>query len=138
MAVFPPHSTHRLQPLNISLFSPLATKYSQHLKHWIDTIGGAFTSSQRDFFSLFWPIFVKAFTKHNIESGWAKTGLAPFSLGVILDQLKALLSRPSVTALAELGRTLRSRDWRTAIKEPYVDRRCSSSPLLSLALDPRL
>ena len=29
LAVFPPHSTHRLQPLDIGLFSPLATYYSQ-------------------------------------------------------------------------------------------------------------
>jgi len=31
LAVFPPHSTHRLQPLDVSLFAPLATFYSQEL-----------------------------------------------------------------------------------------------------------
>ena len=29
LAVFPPHSIHRLQPLDIGMFSPLATYYSQ-------------------------------------------------------------------------------------------------------------
>ena len=29
LAVLPPHSTHRLQPLDIGMFSPLATYYSQ-------------------------------------------------------------------------------------------------------------
>jgi DDE superfamily endonuclease len=111
VAVFPPHSTHRLQPLDVSLFSPLATRYSQHLKHWIDTTGGAFTSSQRDFFGLFWPAFAEAFTKHNIESGWAKTGLAPFSPGVVLDQLKAPSSRPS-SASSEASSTLSASDWK--------------------------
>jgi DDE superfamily endonuclease len=27
--ILPPHSTHRLQPLNVSLFSPLATAYTK-------------------------------------------------------------------------------------------------------------
>jgi hypothetical protein len=31
VAVFPPHSTHRLQPLDVSLFRPLASYYSQSL-----------------------------------------------------------------------------------------------------------
>jgi hypothetical protein len=31
VAVYPPHSTHRLQPLDIGLFSPLANYYSQEL-----------------------------------------------------------------------------------------------------------
>jgi DDE superfamily endonuclease len=34
LAVFPPHSTHRLQPLDIGLFAPLATYYS----HAIDRL----------------------------------------------------------------------------------------------------
>jgi DDE superfamily endonuclease len=29
LTVFPPHSTHRLQPLDVRLFSPLTTYYSQ-------------------------------------------------------------------------------------------------------------
>jgi hypothetical protein len=28
VAIYPPHSTHRLQPLDVSLFRPLATYYS--------------------------------------------------------------------------------------------------------------
>ena len=31
LAVLPPHSTHRLQPLDVGLFSPLATFYSQQI-----------------------------------------------------------------------------------------------------------
>jgi len=34
VAVYPPHSTHRLQPLDISLFAPLATRYSQELNQF--------------------------------------------------------------------------------------------------------
>jgi len=31
VAVFPPYSTHRLQPLDVSLFSPLSTAYTNQL-----------------------------------------------------------------------------------------------------------
>jgi hypothetical protein len=31
LAVLPPHSIHRLQPLDVGLFSPLATYYSQEI-----------------------------------------------------------------------------------------------------------
>ncbi len=31
VALYPPHSTHRLQPLDVSLFNPLANYYSQNL-----------------------------------------------------------------------------------------------------------
>ena len=35
VALYPPHSTHRLQPLDVSLFNPLANYYSQNLNAWI-------------------------------------------------------------------------------------------------------
>jgi hypothetical protein len=35
LAIYPPHSTHRLQPLDVSLFSPLATFYGQELDGYI-------------------------------------------------------------------------------------------------------
>ena len=35
LAIYPPHSTHRLQPLDVSLFSPLATFYGQQLDRFI-------------------------------------------------------------------------------------------------------
>ncbi|KAF2842948.1 hypothetical protein M501DRAFT_42097 [Patellaria atrata CBS 101060] len=35
LANYPPHSTHRLQPLDVSLFSPFATYYSQNLDDFL-------------------------------------------------------------------------------------------------------
>ena len=88
VAIFPPHATHRLQPLDISLFAPLAVRYSQGLLNWINITGSTLNFSQRDFFALFWTAFEQAFTKDNIQSSWAKTGLAPFRPEVVLDQVK--------------------------------------------------
>ena len=53
LAVYPPHSTHRLQPLDVSLFSPLATFYTQQLEDFIHGSHGLSGLAKRDFFGLF-------------------------------------------------------------------------------------
>ena len=110
IAVFPPHSTHRLQPLDVSLFGPLAIFYSQELENWLQTTGGSFNSNQRDFLGLFWPAFVKAFSRKNILSGWARTGLAPFKPDVVIDQIKPP-SRPA-SSKSSSSSALSASDWR--------------------------
>ena len=87
VAVYPPHTTHRLQPLDVSLFSPLATYYSQSLEQFIQQTTALSNIGKRDFFELFWPAFIKAFTPDNIASGWRKAGLFPWNPDHVLDQL---------------------------------------------------
>jgi hypothetical protein len=91
VAILPPHTTHRIQPLDVALFQPLATAYSRELDALIHK-GESFVSITK---RLFWPMFKKAwdasFTKENIESGWRKTGIWPFNPSVVLSKIK----RPS-------------------------------------------
>ena len=84
LAVFPPHSTHRLQPLDVSLFAPLATFYSQELNQFTMDSEGLCRLTKRDFFRLFWAAYKKAFIAKNIQSGWQRTGLYPFEPYVVL------------------------------------------------------
>jgi hypothetical protein len=88
LAVYPPHSTHRLQPLDVGVFAPLANYYSQALDDLVRKSEGRTSISKRDFFSLFWPAFEKAFAKENIVSAWSNTGIWPF------DPQKVLKSFP--------------------------------------------
>jgi len=84
VAIYPPHSTHRLQPLDVSLFGPLAAHYSQALDaHTRDSLGLS-SVSKRDFFTIFYPAFDKAFTEENIRSGWRKTGIEPWDPAQVL------------------------------------------------------
>jgi len=87
LAVFPPHSTHRLQPLDVGIFAPLANYYSQALDDLVRKSEGHTSISKRDFFSLFWPAFEKAFTKENIVSAWSHTGIWPFDPQKVLSSL---------------------------------------------------
>ena len=88
LAIIPPHSTHRLQPLDVSLFRPLATCYSQLLDKHIRLSYGLASLTKRDFFKIFYQAFDQAFTAPNIKSGWLKTGLEPFDPEQVLQMFK--------------------------------------------------
>ncbi len=111
LAIYPPHSTHRLQPLDVGLFSPLSTFYSQALDLWILRTHGIIGLQQKDFFNLFWPAFERAFTKKNVLVAWLKTGLSPFNSKIVLSQLdKYEPPRPQSSSSA--GSVLSASDWR--------------------------
>ena len=57
VAVFPPHSTHQLQPLDVTCFRSLGHHYSLNLDKWQIATQGLTRLSKREFFSLFWPAF---------------------------------------------------------------------------------
>lgn len=88
IAVYPPHSTHRLQPLDVGCFAPLATYYSQLLEEQTRLSEGQTRMSKRDFFRCFYPAWQKAFTKQNVRSSWRKAGLFPFKPALVLDKLQ--------------------------------------------------
>jgi hypothetical protein len=101
IACYPPHTTHRLQPLDVSLFSPLAVRYGQQLEAFHQRCLGLSSVKKQDFFSLFEPAFEQAFSAANIHSGFAKTGLNPLQPAVVLSTLpeppKAPSSRPATS-----------------------------------------
>jgi DDE superfamily endonuclease len=68
LAVFPPYSTYRLQPLNIRLFSPLATFYSQVIDRLLLESQGLTRITKRDFWPLFYEAWEKAFHAENVRS----------------------------------------------------------------------
>jgi hypothetical protein len=79
LAVFPPHSTHRLQPLDIGLFSPLATYYSQAIDRLLSESQGLIRITKRDFWPLFYEAWQKAFHVQNVRSAWEAAGLYPLN-----------------------------------------------------------
>jgi hypothetical protein len=66
---FPPHTAHRLQPLDVSLFAPLATFCSQELDNWIQATQALCKMNKPQFYKLFKPAFAKAFSEQSIQSG---------------------------------------------------------------------
>ena len=85
--VLPPHSTHRLQPLDVSLFSPLARYYTNRLNTFISTAYGHTNICKRTFWGIFLPAWKQAFSASNIASGWSKTGIFPYNPQAVLSQI---------------------------------------------------
>ena len=84
LAILPPHSTHRLQPLNVDLFSPLATYYSQQIDKLLAESQGLMRLTKRDFWLLFHEAWKQAFTIKNVQSAWEKTGIYPLNPDKVL------------------------------------------------------
>jgi hypothetical protein len=127
VCAFPPHTTHRLQPLDVSLFAPLGTFYSQGLDSFIQATQGLCKMDKRGFYKLFKPAFEKAFSKANIGSGWRQTGLEPFNPSEVLNQLStkpaSSTSRPT-TASSGSQSAISLSDWRKinqVVKEAVGD-----------------
>ena len=109
VAVYPPRSTHRLQPLHVGLFGPLATYYSQALDAHTRQSLGLSSISKREFFTIFYPAFDKTFTEENIRSGWRKTGVEPWDpaqvLKVFNTEASEALDNSSASAASEILRS---------------------------------
>ena len=87
LLILPPHTTHRLQPLDVSLFAPLARDYTNGLNDMMFNSLGMTNMSKRAFWSVFWPAWQQTFTKENTASGFEKTGVFLLNSSIILDKI---------------------------------------------------
>ena len=97
LAILPPHSTHRLQPLDLKIFSPLSTAYSQEIDRVIQRSQGFTRITKRSFWSMFKLAWTKALTKANILSAFAAGGLQPLNPKLVLDQIKMKTPTPPLS-----------------------------------------
>ncbi|PVH81736.1 DDE-domain-containing protein, partial [Cadophora sp. DSE1049] len=88
LLVLPPHTTHRLQPLDVGLFQPLATYYSQEVDKLMTKGLGYVQMSKRFFYGFFKRAWETAFTEDNIIHAFAKPGIWPIDKEVILAKIR--------------------------------------------------
>ena len=92
--ILPPHSTHRLQPLDIGLFGPLSMAYTRELTSLIHCSLGLVSMTKRMFWPLFWKAWMGSFTPKNIASAFKTTGIWPLEPDVILTKMKKVTPPP--------------------------------------------
>lgn len=82
---FPPHTSHKLQPLDVSAYGPFKAKLKVAFNSWhTNNIGKPIT--MRQIAELSNTPFQQAFTLTNITSGFAKPGIQPFNRLAFADE----------------------------------------------------
>ena len=76
MISLPPHTTHRLQPLDVSFFKPLQTFYGQEQERWLRANPGR-QISPFQISSLFNSAYIRAATTATAVNGFAKAAIWP-------------------------------------------------------------
>jgi hypothetical protein len=112
LAVYPPHRTHTLQPLDVVMFKLLSTAYSKKLQQSTVEHQGLVPVKKSDFFSLSWDVWVTSFTEKNILNSFKTTGLSPLNPNVILDRFPNNSSDTSSEASFEAS-CYSGEDWRS-------------------------
>ena len=75
---FPPHCSHRLQPLDVSVYGPVKNAYKTALNDWmVSNVGSRPTIYKLP--AIFKTAFEKAMTIQNITSGFKRTGIFPLN-----------------------------------------------------------
>jgi hypothetical protein len=96
--ILPPHATHRLQPLDVGLFGPLASYYSFEINELMRKSGGLVQLTKRMFWGYFKRAWEKAFCATNIESASAKTGYWLFNRNKVVDSITPRPITPPITS----------------------------------------
>jgi len=78
LVTFPPHCTHRLQPLDVGIFGPFKSKMKISMNDWMAMNPGK-TLKIHDLAHLTKDPFIQSFNQHNNTKAFKKSGLWPFS-----------------------------------------------------------
>ena len=88
MVCFPPHCTHRLQPLDVVFFAPFKTYFNQETTLWLKNHPGR-AVTQFQISGLLNPAYGKAATAGIATSGFRQTGVVPFNPDIFPEHLFA-------------------------------------------------
>lgn len=82
---FPPHCSHKLQPLDVSVFGPFKKFYNTFVDSWMLANPGK-TFSMYHVAGCSGKAYLKAMTPSNIINGFMATGISPFNREIFNDQ----------------------------------------------------
>jgi hypothetical protein len=89
----PPHSSHLLQPLDVSCFAVLKRSYGRQIENLIRV--GVNYIDKSDFLPAYLIARTEALTSNTVRSGFAATGLVPYDPERVLSKLNSHLRTPT-------------------------------------------
>lgn len=84
LLTFPPHTSHKLQPLDRTVFGSLKARYNRGLGEWLINNPGK-TFSIYNIAEVLGKIYHEAFSSHNIIKGFAVSGIYPLNADIFTD-----------------------------------------------------
>lgn len=84
MICFPPHTTHRLQPLDVTFFGPLKRSFHDEMDRWMVN-NPAKRISDYEIAGIFAPAYTRCATMEKAGRGFSTTGIHPFNPNVFSD-----------------------------------------------------
>ena len=132
LMVFPPHSTHTLQPLDVVMFKPLSQAYTTALTTFLRKAQGLISIKKGDFFPLFWQAWMSSFKESSILKSFEVTGIWPMDPSPVLQRFIHTPSpdRSSPSHLSDNDWIHMERLVRSAVKDTHQE----ESKKLSLSL----
>jgi hypothetical protein len=128
----PPHSSHILQPLDVSCFAPLKLSYGKQIETFVRNQLNHIT--KLEFLSAFKEAFKATFTEQNIKSGFRATGLVPYEPQSVLSHLNLHLRTPTPPIVerdnwtSKTPQTIRELNFQTEHIKNRIVRHQNSSP----------
>lgn len=133
----PPHSSHLLQPLDVSCFASLKRSYGRQIEDLMRV--GVNHIDKSDFLPAYFTARTEALTSNTIRSGFAATGLVPYDLEYVLwklnNQLRTTPTPPPPTIeqapwVPETPHNIQELEFQAKAIGDFVQRRTagSSSP----------
>jgi hypothetical protein len=110
LMVLPPHSTHTLQPLDVVMFKPLSTAYSNALVQHLHNAQGLVPIVKGDFFPLFWEAWTISFREELVLTAFKATGIWPTNAEVILERFTYSTPEPQDSRESSTS-VLSEKDW---------------------------
>jgi len=84
LLTFPPHCSHRLQPLDVAVYAPLKKYYSTACTSWMHR-NPAIPMTIMNISECLSDAYFQAFTPKNVLSGFRATGIWPLNQSVFFD-----------------------------------------------------
>jgi hypothetical protein len=121
--IYPPHSTHTLQPLDVVCFSPLATNYTTALAIHLHSSQGLTPFQKGDFFKILWEAWTQTFTGKLILRSFEAVGIAPLNPNVILNCFTPSQAEAAAAWAFNEADNWRHNNkvWRQPVKDPAAD-----------------
>jgi hypothetical protein len=124
LSIFPPHSTHTLQPLDVVMFKPLSSAYSKELAYHQHQALGLNPIKKGDFFPLFWSAWMSSFKETTIRKSFEACGIWPMDASPVLNKFSKTTDRSDDDRSS--SSRLSPTDWihmerlvRAAVKDTY-------------------